>query len=128
MSPPRSLTRGLILVVDDQPSMVRMLARYLRSRGHVVAEAVDPEQAIDHLRTETYDAILCDIHIPGMSGIDLAHQIHEDTPHIALILMTGDPDERVEELARHAGAVGYLRKPFSFSELDEALARVMVPE
>lgn len=127
MTRPQALTRGLILIVDDQASMVRMLARYLRSCGHCVAEAVDPEQAIDHLRTDTYDAILCDIHIPGMSGLELAHQFHEDTPHTALILMTGDPDDRVEELAHRAGAVGYLRKPFSFSELDETLARVMVP-
>jgi CheY-like chemotaxis protein len=75
MTRPRALTRGLILVVDDQASTVRML---------------------------------------------------EDTPRTALILMTGDPDDRVEELARRAGAVGYLRKPFSFVELDETLARVMM--
>jgi two-component system sensor histidine kinase RpfC len=126
MTRPRALTRGLILVVDDQASTVRMLARYLRSCGHIVAEAADPEQAIDHLRSDTYDAILCDIHIPGMSGLELAHQFREDTPRTALILMTGDPDDRVEELARRAGAVGYLRKPFSFVELDETLARVMI--
>jgi CheY-like chemotaxis protein len=121
-----ALTRGVILVIDDQASTLRMLARYLRSCGHIVAEAADPEHAIDHLRTDSFDAILCDIHIPGMSGLDLAHQFREDSPHTALILMTGDPDDRVEELARRAGAVGYLRKPFAFAELDETLARVMV--
>jgi CheY-like chemotaxis protein len=117
--------RGVILVIDDQVSIVRMLARHLRSCGHVVVEALDPELAIDLLRTDTFDAILCDIHIPGMSGLDLAYQFREDSPNTALILMTGDPDDRVEELARHAGAVGYLRKPFAFAELDETLARVM---
>lgn len=119
-------TRGLILVIDDQVSTLRMLTRYLRNCGHIVVETADPEHAIDRVRTDTFDAILCDIHIPGMSGLDLAHQFHEDSPHTALILMTGDPDSGVEELARRAGAVGFLRKPFAFAELDETLAWVMV--
>lgn len=125
MAHPHALTRGVILVIDDQAPMLRMLARYLRSRGHTVAEALDPEQALDCMRASTYDAILCDIHIPGMSGLDLAHQFREDSPQTPLILMTGDPDDRVEAQGRQAGAAGYLRKPFSFTELDETLERVM---
>lgn len=125
MEQPPALTRGLLLVVDDHASTLNMLARYLRSCGHTVAVAVDAERALDCLLADSYDAILCDVHMPGMSGLDLVTQLCDDAPDSAVILMTGDPDDRVERRARRAGAIGYLRKPFSFSELDETLAIVL---
>jgi DNA-binding response OmpR family regulator len=119
------LAPGQLLVVEDQAPTLNMLTRYLRGRGHAVSVAVDAEQALDCLQAGSYDAILCDVHMPGMSGLDFALQLCDDAPGCALILMTGDPDDRVEQLARSAGAIGYLRKPFSFSELDEILALVL---
>ncbi|MEX1182131.1 MAG: response regulator [Gemmatimonadota bacterium] len=119
---PSPMQRALILLVEDQPHVRRMLTRYLGGCGHTVTEAVDAEQALDCLERARYDVILSDIHIPGMSGLDLALQFADEAPHTPLVLMTGDPDERVEILGRRSGAVGYLRKPFPFSELDETLA------
>lgn len=119
------LARSAILIVEDQLPVLRTLARYLRSCGHFVAEAVDAEQALDCLHHETYDVILSDIHIPGMSGLDLAVQLSDEAPHTPLVLMTGDPAQHIEALARDVGALGCLRKPFSFSELDETLVHVL---
>jgi CheY-like chemotaxis protein len=69
------------------------------------------------LNLKHYDLVLTDLHLPGMSGAELVDQLRRDAPDLPVILMTGDPDEAIEQLASQAGTTALLRKPFANSEL-----------
>lgn len=105
-----------ILVVDDEPRMVAMLELALQAAGHATVAASDAEGAWRILATEPISAVVLDVMLPGMSGLELCRRIREHAT-IPVILLTalGSADERVAGL--EAGADDYLAKPFSPREL-----------
>ncbi len=107
-----------ILVVDDEELYRRALERILARAGHNVATARDATAALDIISNQPIDLVLADIQMPGINGLELVRQIHEITPDLPCIIITGygSPDSSVESL--RAGAYWYLEKPFDQSHLD----------
>ncbi|MEL6257736.1 MAG: response regulator [Pseudomonadota bacterium] len=105
-----------ILVVDDDLRLRELLQRFLQSKGHRVTTASDAGAAHNVMSVLEFDLIVCDIMMPGESGLDFLVSLRatKDTP---LILLTarGDPADRIEGLRR--GADDYLPKPFEPEEL-----------
>ncbi len=101
-----------VLVVDDEPTLRRGLARLLLSRGMEVVTADDGARAIDQLGQEQIDVALIDLMMPHVDGLELLEYIKSDHPGIEVILMTafGDVDTAVR--AVRAGAYHFLTKPF----------------
>lgn len=111
--------KGRILVVDDEPSVCELIRRALAARGHIVDTAETVEQALEKLEAETYQAIVCDIRMPGQSGIALHSHVAEATPDLArrVLFMTGSPLEpQIEAFLAHSGCP-HLRKPFEIPDL-----------
>ena len=110
-----------ILVVDDEPGVRTALGRALRLDGYDVASAADGAQALEALSTGTHDAVLLDVLMPGIDGLDVCRTMRrrgDDTP----ILMLTARDAVADRVAGlDAGADDYLVKPFHLAEL---LARV----
>lgn len=115
-----------VLVVDDEEPVLRLLSRLLRDLGHRSVTVVSGEEALEIISRESFDAILLDVKMPGMSGFDLASALEEAHHHLAdrIIFMTGDTlsSSTRDLLERSRGH--YLPKPFSIDQLIDALQKM----
>jgi putative two-component system response regulator len=107
-----------VLIVDDDAGFRQTTARILSGHGYSCVEAESSAQARAVLNTEqSVDAVLCDIKMPGESGIELLRELTADFPDLAVVMTTGVDDPRVAEVAFDHGAYGYVVKPFDATEL-----------
>lgn len=106
-----------ILVIEDEPGIVDFLDRGLRAQGFEVTTARDGEEGLQRAVTDAPDLVVLDMLLPGRSGLEVLHELHESKPGLPVIVLTalGEVEDRVTGL--DAGAVDYLTKPFSLAEL-----------
>jgi len=106
-----------ILVVEDEPGIVDFLERGLAAHGFTVLSALDGLSGTDLALAEDVDLVVLDMMLPGRSGLDVLRTLQEAKPALPVIALTarGEIEDRVAGL--DAGAVDYLTKPFSLSEL-----------
>jgi two-component system, OmpR family, KDP operon response regulator KdpE len=114
------MSKGAILVVDNDPQIRRMMRATLVSQGFEIADARSGDEGLERLRTERFDLVVLDVNMPGMSGVEVCRQIR-GTCDIGIIMLTVRSTERDKTEAFDAGADDYVTKPFSFPEL---LARI----
>ncbi len=105
-----------ILATDDRPEILELIERTLRGR-YSCEFAASVAEARNKLAGEQFELALCDIQLPGESGLVLAEEIVEKYPHTAVVLVTGVDDPEVAETAFDLGAHGYLVKPFWSGQL-----------
>lgn len=113
-------TRSRILVVDDEPRLVRLLVQTLEDEGYVVTSAGSGEEMRASLEQETPDLILLDVRLPDSDGFSLTREIREKSD-VGVILLTGRTEEVDKIVGLELGADDYVTKPFSNREL---IARV----
>ncbi len=114
-----------VALVDDDESLCRSLARLLRARG---IESIAYRSAEDFLGDASHprlDCLLLDIHLGGMSGIDLARRLADGGSTVPVIFITAHDEPRVREEALRAGCVAYLRKSDPGEAVVEALRRAI---
>ncbi|MGK0187169.1 MAG: CheY-like chemotaxis protein [Verrucomicrobiales bacterium] len=109
-----------VLIVDDEPDMLRSLGRILRSRGLTVETAGSGEDAVERARELNPDAIVMDIKMPGISGLEAYVQIRDFQSDVYVILMTGF-SELMEE-ARKTEGIKILVKPVDPNEICQLIA------
>ena len=111
------MTGKKILIVDDEASIRRALRTTLRELGFEVVEAARGEEAVSLVRTVQFSAVLLDINMPGMGGVETCRRIRQFAPRIAILMLTvrDTEDDKVEAL--EAGADDYVTKPFALREL-----------
>jgi len=116
---------GLILVVDDEMSIRRALHSTLHNLGFNTVEAARGEEALSLLRSNPFDAVLLDINMPGMSGVDACRTMRKSYPRIPILMLTvrDSEDDKVEAL--DAGADDYITKPFQLRELTARMRAAM---
>ena len=100
-----------VLIVDDERSIRDTLAEFAREERHDVFTAGDADAALEILRSESPDAIVTDIILPRVTGVDLLQQIHEEAPDVQVIMITGEPTAETAAEAVRLGAFDYLSKP-----------------
>ena len=107
-----------ILVVDDEDSVQKVLARLLERAGYTnVTTASSSEEARALLADREIGVVLTDMQMPGGSGLDLLRHIHGSMPHVATLMITGHDDTGLADEALDLGAYGYLVKPFRRSDV-----------
>jgi DNA-binding response OmpR family regulator len=108
---------GKILVIEDEPGIVDFLERGLRAQGFDVVSATDGVSGADAAIGQDVDLVVLDLMLPGRGGLDVLAMVHEAKPGLPIIVLTalGEVEHRVAGL--DAGAVDYLTKPFSLTEL-----------
>ncbi|MFY0687281.1 MAG: response regulator transcription factor [Cyclobacteriaceae bacterium] len=106
-----------ILVVDDEPSMRLGLQDNLEFESFDVSSAENGKQALDLIRSETYDLILLDIMMPEMSGIDVCKIARKEGLTTPIVFLTAKGEEIDKVLGLELGADDYITKPFSIREL-----------
>ena len=109
-----------ILIVDDAQQVRRVLRTALSSEGYTTYEAASGEEALDSIRAAVPDAILLDVNMPGMGGLEACREIRR-TMDVPIVMLTVRNSERDKVLALDAGADDYVVKPFGMQEL---LARI----
>jgi UDP-3-O-acyl N-acetylglucosamine deacetylase len=115
------MAKGRILIVDDEPSILRSLAGILGDEGFQVAQAKDGETALRLVREHPYDLVLLDIWMPGMDGIQTLQRLRALKPGVCMIAMSGHGNIETAVKATKLGAFDYLEKPLS---LDGVLSAV----
>lgn len=112
-----------ILVVDDEDMPRRAMARVLARAGATVVQAANGTEAIAALGNPSFDAVLCDVRMPGLDGMAILRAVRERDLDVAVILITGAPDIRSAVQAVKLGAFDYLGKPYESSGLKEVVRR-----
>ena len=114
-----------LLLVDDEQSVRQALGRYLTSRGHEVISVASGADALARLEAEQFEAVLCDVRMPGMTGLELLPQALERDPDLAVLMLTAVNDAPTATVALSHGAFDYLMKPIELADLDRALRRAL---
>jgi len=112
---------GQILLVDDEPEVMRSFARVLGARGHQVVTASRAADAIEKLARGHFDVVVSDISMPDMDGIQLLREVRRRDLLIPVVLATGQPEVKTAAEAVEIGAFQYLIKPI----LGDSLCRVV---
>jgi two-component system KDP operon response regulator KdpE len=113
-----------VLVVDDEPQIVRGLRVVLRNAGFQVDSAGTKEEALDALSHRPPDAVLLDLVLPDGSGVDVCKKVREWS-HVPIVVVSAVGDEREKVRALDAGADDYVTKPFGSQELAARLRAVL---
>jgi cyclic di-GMP phosphodiesterase len=111
-----------ILIIDDEPSVLSVLYALL-NRTHDCKTATSAVEAIEYLKEETYDLVLSDIMMPGMSGLELLAEITRRSRDTVVILISGNLNIQSAIEALRRGAFDYVTKPFNLSDVETAVAR-----
>jgi len=113
-----------ILVVDDETSILRLLEEALVQWGYEVKCASSAAEALDVLRGDLFDAVVADIRMPDMNGLDLLREVKRYDESIEVVMMTGYPTIASAVEALKEGAYDYLSKPLILDELRHLMARM----
>jgi two-component system KDP operon response regulator KdpE len=108
---------GNILLTDDDPDLRRVLKKTLDALGFSVAETANGEQAVQEVRSRPFEAVLLDVNMPGMGGVEACRRIRKIAPRLQILMLTVRDREADKIEALDAGADDYITKPFSIPEL-----------
>ena len=119
-----------ILVVDDEPDIVRVVVKIMEARGHTVSTAKDGAEAIDRVKADPPDVVILDLNLPKIDGYEVCKRIKGDptTQHVPVVMMTAAyvsvEDAQTGSLA---GADEYVVKPFLREVLVHNVERLLKP-
>jgi EAL domain-containing protein (putative c-di-GMP-specific phosphodiesterase class I) len=116
---------GRVLVVDDEPEPLRAFARVLRHAGYIVDSLGDGRAALAAIQNQSYDAIVSDISMPNMDGIELLQLVRHHDEDVPVILITGAPAVETAVMALEHGAYKYLVKPVTPERLEEVVQKAV---
>jgi EAL domain-containing protein (putative c-di-GMP-specific phosphodiesterase class I) len=125
LDPSARPNRGRLLVADDEPGLLRAFKRVLERVGFEVDAVEDGNQAREAIGGASYDAVLSDISMPGMNGIELLRYVHENDEDVPVILITGAPAVETAVEALEHGAYKYLLKPVANERLLEVVNKAV---
>jgi CheY-like chemotaxis protein len=109
-----------ILLVEDDPTDMKLLSAVLKYSGHRVLEKASAEQAADEIKASKPEVILLDLKLPGMDGLALARRLKQDpaTKHIPIVAITAAPETFSKSAALAAGCDAYIVKPVDTRKLN----------
>lgn len=113
-----------ILIVDDD-TLIRDTLHELLSPSHECHTADRAEQALAYLEIESYDTVLTDLSMPGLSGRELLNYVNEKHPSTPVIVISGMPDGGYGEEVLGMGAFAFLHKPFKLEDIEDAVDRAI---
>lgn len=115
------------LLIDDHKIIIEGLKHILLIHfpSCVIDEGSSAEDAINKINTSQYDVVICDLTMPGRSGLDVVKQVHEMRPHLPVLILSMHPEEHYALRALKAGAWGYLNKSDGAEVLIPAIERVL---
>jgi putative nucleotidyltransferase with HDIG domain len=123
--PIRHCPTARVLIVDDEPAACKLLALLLSEANFECKTALSGAEALRLLEKDNRDAIVCDLNMPGMTGMELLAEVRRRSPHIAFLVATGLDDVRAGIQAMKSGADDYLVKPLQEELVIASLNRAL---
>lgn len=116
-----------ILTVDDSASVRKMVEFSLKSKGYVMGAAGDGQEALERLAEDRYDAVILDVNMPRMNGLEFLEKMKSDSSFAAIpvIMLTTEGQDEDRDKAMSLGATDYIVKPFKPSQLLELLDNIL---
>src|SRR6516225_2254037 len=121
----REMTKGKLLIVDDELSVRDSLAKWFSEEGYEVATAESASEALTRVAEQTFDVALVDIKMRGTDGIELQRRLHEIYPDMLVIIMTGYASVETAIAALKNGAYDYVNKPLDPDEIAHLISKAM---
>ncbi len=119
--------KGLVLVADDDPQILKILSRFLSSLGFKVLEAEDGVKAAELARSGHPDIVLLDLFMPGKDGLQVLTELLPEMPATGFMMITGNKDEELARACLNAGAFDYAAKPLNLASLENVIkARLLL--
>jgi len=115
------MTKNRILIVDDEPNVCQFLSEYLEYKGFETQISQSGKEALKYLETDTFDAILLDLIMPEMNGLEVLEKIRQMKIMIPVIIVTGVKDKNVADDAIKLGAADFIPKPIDLDRLEQSL-------
>lgn len=115
-----------ILLVDDDPDLLRLLSIRLTAAGYQVTIANSGEEALDRFGSQHPDLVISDLRMGGMDGLALFDALHQLDPKLPMILLTAHGAVQEAASATHRGVFGFLSKPFNGKALLAEVERALV--
>jgi DNA-binding NtrC family response regulator len=106
-----------LMFVDDEEELVSALVERLELRGIDAIGVTSGDEALEHLREESFDVVIIDVKMPGIGGLEVLRTVSRRYPDVKVILMTGHGSAKDSEIGRRLGAVAYLQKPVDLEDL-----------
>ncbi len=108
-----------ILIIDDQPFIIKLIQYNLKKRGYKTITETDGLKALENIDKTSPDLVIMDIRMPKITGTELCIKFREkdNMKDIPIIILTGQLEEDTEEISRESGATDFMTKPFSPLEL-----------
>ncbi len=119
------MARAQILVVDDEETIRTTLSDIITIKGYEVATAESGEMAVAMCTENRYDAILMDVRMPGIDGVEAFRQIRVNQPDVRMIIMTAYSTEELEQVALDEGAIAFLPKPLDIQKVLELIGEAV---
>jgi len=110
-----------VLLVDDEQEFTQVLAQRMESRGAEVDTAATGHEAVEKVKSKSYDAVILDLAMPEMDGIETLKRLLEDNPNLQVILLTGHATLPKGVAAIKLGAMDFLEKPAEIQKLMEKI-------
>ena len=116
-----------VLIVDDSPTIVALLRKFLQQSGYLTLEAGDAEKGVELARAERPNLIFLDIVLPGMNGFAALRLLRRDpiTREIPIVMISGNELATEQFYAQRIGADDFMKKPFSRSEIFARIERLL---
>ena len=115
-----------VLIVDDDKAFLSILSERMQHRGMDVTTTASPVEALRIVETQSFDAIILDLMMPEMGGIEAFQRIKEKNPELQVIFLTGHPSVSTGVDAMKLGAVDFIPKPVNLNELIEKIKQAKV--
>ena len=112
-----------VLVVDDEPNICDLLEELLSRQGYAIETCLNGQEALDKVRSGSYDMVISDLKMPGINGIELIRAVKAESPDTATVLVTGYATVETAVEALRFGADDYVTKPFNIEELRKVVSR-----
>jgi two-component system response regulator HydG len=122
-----NLITDVICLLDDDPSVLKAVARLLSSAGWQAQQFSDPNKFLEYAKVHRAPVALIDVWMPIMSGLEVQSRLQEVSPSTRVIIFTGKDDPLVRSTALNAGASAFLTKPFDDEELLTAIRLALAP-
>lgn len=114
-----------LLIIEDEDTLCESLKRVFQREGYEVDIAFNAESALDLARDKSYDLVITDVILPGISGIEFMKRYREKKPDAKVIVMTAYSSTVTADDAINAGACDYLIKPIMHNEIKQAVRKAL---
>jgi DNA-binding NtrC family response regulator len=112
-----------ILLVDDEKDFLEVMRERLETRGYSVATAISAAEALQKIKTDFFDAVILDLQMPGMDGLEALQQMKAKRPELQVILLTGHASVEKGVEAIKLGAMDFVEKPADLDALGQKIEK-----